>query len=363
MRSTASFAVPAPTEWLGKSTEDAAPASISVVPNVIATTKVIELREGLYSLAIGTTGKAASGLANLEFPMTQVTAPFACADMLSSTAASAGWFGPEGGAVALQIPDAAVPVFVTTCRLEGEAAVPLEIRLTRLDRQTAPTPVPILQASATLPPPDPQPAAIASPASTLSNVLELHRPAHADTAEPDAGAAASLQLEVRAHFEHTGDRRGAAGQWIGQRGENQFLEAFSIRPLETIGADEIEYKAFGPNGLQTPWVKDARLCGSRGQGIALTGFAVRRAASARDCFDIAYKGCFPVRIPRQPCGMASRACPSGPTAISKASTSGFSHAPRAEPCAPQSGPGRRQFENRARPQSRSRIATPAHDAR
>jgi hypothetical protein len=37
---------------------------------------------------------------------------------------------------------------------------------------------------------------------------------------------------------------------------------------------------------------DGRLCGTRGQGQPLTGFAVRLSAALRDAFDVSYRGSF-----------------------------------------------------------------------
>jgi hypothetical protein len=50
--------------------------------------------------------------------------------------------------------------------------------------------------------------------------------------------------------------------------------------------------AIGPNGRQTPWITDAKLCGTRGRGLALTGFAIRLAPTLSDRFDVVYEGSF-----------------------------------------------------------------------
>jgi hypothetical protein len=57
-------------------------------------------------------------------------------------------------------------------------------------------------------------------------------------------------------------------------------------------ARDIEFKALGPKGRQTPWVTDAKLCGTRGQGLPLTGFAIRLAPHAAERFDVVYQGAF-----------------------------------------------------------------------
>jgi hypothetical protein len=87
-------------------------------------------------------------------------------------------------------------------------------------------------------------------------------------------------------------RRYMATGWVGDHGAGEGIEAFGIRPLEALAAADIEYKGLGTNGRETPWVSDARLCDGDGEGLALTGFAVRLAPHLRDRFDVVYEGAF-----------------------------------------------------------------------
>ncbi len=104
--------------------------------------------------------------------------------------------------------------------------------------------------------------------------------------------AEEIQTEIVLHMERLGDQRFPGQGWIGNRGKKLRIEAFSIRPIETLVARDIEFKALGPQGRQTPWVTDAKLCGTRGQGLPLTGFAVRLASHISDRFDVVYQGAF-----------------------------------------------------------------------
>ncbi len=70
------------------------------------------------------------------------------------------------------------------------------------------------------------------------------------------------------------------------------IEAFSIRPLEGLAPADIEMKAFLPNGDETPWVPGGVFCGTRGQGLPLTGFAVRVVPQRADRFEVVYQGSF-----------------------------------------------------------------------
>ena len=69
------------------------------------------------------------------------------------------------------------------------------------------------------------------------------------------------------------------------------IEAFSIRPLERLLPADIEMKGFLPNGAETPWVPGGQLCGTRGRGLPLTGFAVR-VVQQTERFEVVYQGSF-----------------------------------------------------------------------
>lgn len=247
---------------------------IANVPGVTASAKLLELGRGLYGLSVGQIAGDRRDVVGLAVPATYI-APwpaegFGGAEILAAAAGPAGWLGPEGGTVAVKIASERGHLLITTYRLDGQAASPVEIQLTRMDRpvQTMPTP--------------------AAP------------PAAAGFAAPGPGgrptrpltAAGEVAIEIVLHIERIGDRRFGGGEWVGSRGQKRRIEAFSIRPLEKLTAAEVEYKAYGPSGRETPWVTEAKLCGTRGRGIPLTGFAVRLGAPAGERFDVVYEGAF-----------------------------------------------------------------------
>ena len=51
-------------------------------------------------------------------------------------------------------------------------------------------------------------------------------------------------------------------------------------------------KGYLPNGGETPWIPDGGLCGTRGRGLPLTGFAIRVAPQRADRFAVSYQGSF-----------------------------------------------------------------------
>ena len=101
-----------------------------------------------------------------------------------------------------------------------------------------------------------------------------------------------IRSEIVLHVERLGDRHFAGEGWVGNRGKKLRIEAFSIRPVDALLARDIEFKALGPKRRQTPWVTDAKLCGTRGQGLPLTGFAIRLVPHAAERFDVVYQGAF-----------------------------------------------------------------------
>jgi hypothetical protein len=123
--------------------------------------------------------------------------------------------------------------------------------------------------------------------------LDRPRPTGAALRSPDpTDEPGEVQSEIVLHMERLGDRRFPGQGWVGNRGKRLRIEAFSIRPLDTLLARDIEFKALGPKGRQTPWVTDAKLCGTRAQGLPLTGFAIRLAPHAAERFDVVYQGAF-----------------------------------------------------------------------
>ena len=252
-------------------TETAAPPGIGAVSGMDASAKLIELAHGLYGLNIGETKGKRGEVAGLAIPATHITDfpvdGFGAVEVFAAAKGQAGWLGPEGGTVAVKVPSNRGHVLITTYRLADQDAVPLDIQIVRIDRPVPQTPAP------------------QTPAPQSTREIASPEPAK----DPGGG---EVNLEIVLHIEPIGDRRYPGGEWIGGRGQGRRVEAFSVRPLEKLAPTDIEYKAWGPGGRETPWVTAAALCGTRGQGIALTGFAIRLAPEPSDRFDVVYQGAF-----------------------------------------------------------------------
>jgi hypothetical protein len=175
----------------------------------------------------------------------------ASVELLGTTGAGS-WIGPEGGLVLLRGPPGGGHVLVTSYMPPGQPAVPLDIDLRPLEQKPA--------------------ARTATPIS--------------------AAPAAALPMELVLHIEREGDRHFATGGWAGRLGSRLRIEALAVRPLGAIRRGEIEYKVYAADGRETPWVTEGKLCGTRGQSLPLTGFAVRLAPRLSGEFDVVYRGAF-----------------------------------------------------------------------
>jgi hypothetical protein len=237
-----------------RATRKAAPAAArSRAPPTIAIAadaRLLWVEPGLHSLTIAMSGGSAVALAGMTLPAVLVTAPnpsMGAAIELIGARDGGAWIDAGGGTVMLRAPGTGGHVLLTSYNPPGGAAAPLGIEL---------------------------------------------RPAAAATAAPSALGGPALRAEIVLHIEREGDRQFTAGGWAGQLGSRQRVEALAVRPLEAISRGEVEYKVYGAGGRETPWVSDGKLCGTRGQGLPLTGFAIRLAPHLRNGFDVIYRGAF-----------------------------------------------------------------------
>jgi hypothetical protein len=228
----------------------------------------VHVDAGLHALIIGKVPASRDSLAGVPLPLTQVVPLMgegASVTVVSNSGGDGSWLAAGGGTLVLKASGGGGKIFVTTYGITDDAALP-DVQIVNLDRlaqtQSVPAAVPAL--------------------------------------EPTASQGREISRELLLHIERQGDQRFSAPGWAGNPGERLRIEGFAIRPLDSIAPGHIEYMAFGPGGRPTPWVTDARLCGTRGRGQPLTGFAVRLAPPLRERFDVEYEGYFFDSGPRGP---------------------------------------------------------------
>jgi hypothetical protein len=249
------------TELVAKPFDFAQAAPAKAVPNPglpAATASLVRLEQGLYALEVGELGVPDGQISGLSLPVVHVAAPpggqDCCSEIIGGSGDGAAWLGHDGGTVVVKSPPGGGYVLVTAYGLTGQVIALPRVAVRRLDRSRS----------------------FANVSSAITG-----------GEEPD-----EIRAEIVLHVERLGDRRFSNRGWIGNLGQKLRIEAFSIRPIETLVASDVEFKALGPNGRETPWVTDAKLCGTRGRGLPLTGFAVRLAPHVEEGFEVVYQGAF-----------------------------------------------------------------------
>ena len=183
-------------------------AENDVQPVAVTAVRMLAVGEGLYALRVSEIGGASGTLSGVEFPIAQVSAPFAedgeSLEIVASFPRRGSWLGREGGTVIIRSPAGGGHIIVTAYGHAEQPAVHLTLELRRLDRPAAGAAVE---------------RGAAGPALAAS--------------EPAAeGDAREVPTEILLHIERAGDRLFPGRGWVGALGRKLRIEAFSIRPLE-----------------------------------------------------------------------------------------------------------------------------------
>ena len=233
-----------------------------VPSSVVSEAHLLRVEPGLHNLAVGIPRGSEREIAGMTLPAVFVATPHGDAVELIGVRGGGTWIDAAGGTVTIRAPTAGGHVLVTSYSPPGEAAMRIDVEL---------------------------------------------RPVDAVPETLTAPGAPALHTEIVLHIEREGDCQFTAGGWAGRLGSRRRVEALAVRPLEAISRGEVEYKVYGTGGRETPWVSDGRLCGTRGQGLPLTGFAIRLAPHLRGRFDVIYRGAFFASGPA-PAALNGEAC-------------------------------------------------------
>jgi hypothetical protein len=102
-----------------------------------------------------------------------------------------------------------------------------------------------------------------------------------------------LSLKTSTHIRARGDLAFTDAEWAGRAAPGLWIESFSLLPLEVLSAQDVEYKGLTGSGFETPWISDDKLCGTRGMGVPLVGFAIRlKSTVTATGYDCEYSGYF-----------------------------------------------------------------------
>lgn len=238
------------------------------VPVPVTTARMLRIDEGLYALRVGELVGAAAEVTGMMVPAAHVSAPFAedgnAVEIVASFPRSGHWVGREGGTLILRAPSGGGFVVVTAYGAPGQEAADLALQLRRLDGADLPG-VPVAGSEVA--------AAPGPRAAGLTGTRDI-------------------AAEILLHIERAGDRVFPGRGWVGALGRRMRIEGFSIRPTEQLAPTDIEMKGYLPNGGETPWVPGGTLCGTRGRGLPLIGFALRIVPQRADRFDVLYQASF-----------------------------------------------------------------------
>ncbi|HWB51013.1 MAG TPA: hypothetical protein VG651_18025 [Stellaceae bacterium] len=182
------------------------------------------------------------------------TGPGQRADLLAAAGAGEQWLRPEGDVVVVRAPRAGELLLASAF---GAPGLPPDLAVRAIAGRS----------------PGPEPVAASAPPSVT-------RP------ERD------IRAEVTVHIEGSGDRVFPGASWAGKPGDHKRVEGFSIKPLQELRPNEIEYKALHPGGVETPWVAGPQFCGTRGRSLPIVGVAVRIAPHVQDQFSVVYQAAF-----------------------------------------------------------------------
>ena len=254
---------------------DAAPPAASpesAAPHFVA--RLVSLEPGFYAFSLAAETSWLEPVAGLALPAVQVcAAPHldgsdggaakGAVEITDSFGHAGSWLGGRHKVLFVKSPAGGGAALVTGYLARDPDSMPLELDI----RRVAP----------------PGPATIAAPVMTL----RMGGPAAAQRPPQPMG------LDIVAHIRGRGDVRFQGTTWVGRLGPGLWIEAFMMLPHSRSAAAAIEYKGLTASGAETPWIGSGALCGARGRGIPLIGFAVRqKAVPGGALVDCEYTGYF-----------------------------------------------------------------------
>ena len=235
------------------------PGPDKTVPELMVSAQTLSLPIGIYAFCVRH-GAAMPDAAGFAIPAVQVgLAPVPAGgnvEFLTGPTTCERWLARNSDVVIARIAGESATLLLTSLRPANSDPLTIDVR--RLDAM------------------EPGPLPVGRPVS--------------DTGVPTVRRV--LRAEVLTHVQNRGDLVFFDGSWAGFVGQQLWIEAFSVTPLEELPADMIEYMAITAAGTETPWASDGALVGTRGRNSPLIGFAIRLKPHAADRYDCEYTGSF-----------------------------------------------------------------------
>jgi hypothetical protein len=235
----------------------------AAAPQPRGAARMVTLEPGLYAVSVADEKRPRQRAAGVGLHAVHLCVPpqlAAAVTITDSVGGAGGWLGGRRTMLFVAAP-AGGAVLATAYVAGNPESDPLELEFRRLDAARAAAPPARLRLTlgdAAAAPPTPQP----------------------------------VSVEIVAHIRGRGDVRFVDAPWIGRLERGAWIEALTIRPRDASAAAAIEYKGLNASGAETPWLAAGSLCGTRGEGTPLIGFAVRQKVAAGALFDCEYSGFF-----------------------------------------------------------------------
>jgi len=235
----------------------------------------------LLTLPVGTYACTVKGGASADTPSEELTLPAlqiglapmrspGTAEFLAGATTLDRWLARGSDVVIVKVSGGSVSLLLTSLRLPSSPVLAIDVR--RIDVQPN-TGQPEVQSDSALP----------------------------------VGQPGVLPAQIVAHIRNVGDIHFNEG-WAGCLGDKLWIEGFAIMSLGGLPPDAIEYCGVAADGFQTAWVSGQALCGSRGQGLPIMGYAVRLKPEFADRYDCTYSGRFVSGSARGPFKNAELCC-------------------------------------------------------
>ena len=235
--------------------------------------RLVPLEPGFYAFSLAAETGWRDSVSGFALPAVQVCAAPPDADphggrsggaveVTDSSGRAGSWLGGRHKVLFVTSPAGGGAALVTGYLARDPDSLPLQLEIRRVDRLAPAPPAPVL-------------------------TLSLGGPVRAARSPQPIG------LDIVAHIRGRGDVRFQDTAWAGRLGPGLWIEAFMVFPRNRSAVAAIEYKGLTASGAETPWIGSGSLCGSRGQGTALIGFAVRqKSVPGGEPVDCEYTGYF-----------------------------------------------------------------------
>jgi hypothetical protein len=105
-------------------------------------------------------------------------------------------------------------------------------------------------------------------------------------------APAPVRADIMAHIQTRGDIGVKFGEWLGERGSQNWIEGFAIAAPEGVSPADLSYQGVLGRGWLSPWVEAGQYCGSRGMALPLLGLRVRLTGAAAEIYNLTLSASF-----------------------------------------------------------------------